>query len=124
LGTCVASKVKRELQQQPFHLALSLSPKVWLWSSTIEANGLRYKMQLCPNKNMYKKKDITLFFVIKFTHIATSILQKFSKFKIINFGTLGALPNIIHKGMYYFYFYFILFLILIILLLFCVHECI
>jgi hypothetical protein len=51
-----------------FHLALSSSPKVWLWSSTIEANGLRYNMQLCPNKNMYKKKDITLFFVIKLQH--------------------------------------------------------
>jgi hypothetical protein len=54
---------------------------VAIWSSTTEANGLRYNMQLCPDKNLYKKKDKTLFFIIKFTHIATSILQSFQSSK-------------------------------------------
>jgi hypothetical protein len=83
-----------------FHLALSSSPKVWLWSSTIEANGLRYNMQLCPNKNMYKKKDKTFFYYKIYPHCNINT----KKFKIINFGTLGALPNIFHKGMYFFNF--------------------
>jgi hypothetical protein len=54
---------------------------VAIWSSTTEANGLRYNMQLCPDKNLYKKKDKTKFFIIKFTHIATSILQSFQSSK-------------------------------------------
>jgi hypothetical protein len=83
---------------------------VAIWSSTTEANGLRYNMQLCPDKNLYKKKDKTLFFIIKFTHIATSILQSFQSSKSLALEHLELYQTFFTKVcmyvcMYYYYYY-------------------
>ncbi len=94
---------------------------VAIWSSTIEASGLRYNMQLCPNKNMYKKKDKTLFFIVKFTHIATSILlQSFQSSKSLTLEHLELYQTfftkvciifiillLLFKYYYYYYYYFV-----------------
>jgi hypothetical protein len=96
---------------------------VAIWSSTTEANGLRYNMQLCPNKNMYKKKDKTLFFIIKFTHGATSMLQSFQSSKSLTLEHLELYQTFFTKVCIIFIFIFKL-LLLLLLLLFCLHECI
>jgi hypothetical protein len=89
---------------------------VAIWSSTTETSGLRYNMQLCPNKNMYKKKDKTLFFIIKFTQIATSILQSFQSSKSLTlehlelYQTFFTKVCIIYCYYYYYYYYYFVFM--------------
>jgi hypothetical protein len=84
LGHVCCFKGQEGASTTTFHLALSSNPKVW-WlygAPQLKLVAQGTNMQLCPNKNMYKKKDKTLFFIIKFTHIATSILlQSFQSSK-------------------------------------------